>query len=254
VGQTLSLVEEKSIIAHDGAILSVKWDQDGCSLSTAGEDGEVKIWSQTGYMRTKVACFNRAVNCTAWGPDSLSLVAAYGNILSIIQIQRRAENRQWNVQQAKGPAGIVLAVDWNSITNLIVCGGEDRSYRLFNSYGVSLFVSDAYSHAITSVAWRPNGDVFAISYFKNLHLCEMKGWNYTKHYLDIESSVTDMKWSIDGAQLIAVCNNGSTIVGELVGKKKQWNGVSALLNETDNLVLNDNTKQKPYIKNVNVSR
>ena len=73
-GKAWSLTEDKNTKAHDGAAISVKWDWDGSSLSTSGEDGEVKIWSRTGHLRTKLEGFNTAVNCTAWSPDSVSIV------------------------------------------------------------------------------------------------------------------------------------------------------------------------------------
>ncbi|RYG65334.1 hypothetical protein EON64_12150 [archaeon] len=40
--------EEKKISAHEGAVITMKWSHDGNALCTAGEDGDVKIWSKNG--------------------------------------------------------------------------------------------------------------------------------------------------------------------------------------------------------------
>lgn len=46
---------EKSVSeAHASAIISVKWSYDGSALATAGEDGQIKIWSRGGMLRSAV--------------------------------------------------------------------------------------------------------------------------------------------------------------------------------------------------------
>ena len=42
--------EEKKIAAHEGAVIVVRWSHDGSALLTAGEDGDVKIWSKSGNL------------------------------------------------------------------------------------------------------------------------------------------------------------------------------------------------------------
>lgn len=43
---------EKSVEAHKGAVLSGRWSYDGSALLTAGEDGQVKVWSRSGMLRS----------------------------------------------------------------------------------------------------------------------------------------------------------------------------------------------------------
>ena len=46
---------DKKIQAHEGAAICVEWNLDGSSLVTSGEDGEVKVWSRNGNLRTQVS-------------------------------------------------------------------------------------------------------------------------------------------------------------------------------------------------------
>lgn len=38
--------------AHQTAIISIKWSYEGAALATSGEDGQIKIWSRGGMLRS----------------------------------------------------------------------------------------------------------------------------------------------------------------------------------------------------------
>lgn len=46
---------EKSVEAHSGAVLAGRWNYEGTALVTFGEDGQIKIWSKTGMLRSTLA-------------------------------------------------------------------------------------------------------------------------------------------------------------------------------------------------------
>lgn len=46
---------EKSVEAHIGAVLAARWSHDGSALVTAGEDGQIKIWSRSGMLRSTLS-------------------------------------------------------------------------------------------------------------------------------------------------------------------------------------------------------
>ncbi|XP_027750673.1 intraflagellar transport protein 80 homolog [Empidonax traillii] len=46
---------EKSVEAHCGAVLAGRWNYEGTALVTVGEDGQVKIWSKSGMLRSTLA-------------------------------------------------------------------------------------------------------------------------------------------------------------------------------------------------------
>lgn len=86
--------------------------------------------------------------------------------------------------QWKAHDGVVLKVDWNSINNIIISGGEDCKYKVpishywfilinainaiqlplplfsnkvWDSYGRLLYSSMLHEYPITSISWAPNG-------------------------------------------------------------------------------------------------
>ena len=66
----------------------------------------------------------------------------------------------------------MLCVDWCPITDLIISGGEDCTYKVWDPYGRVLFQSSPLEFPVTSVRWAPSGRVFAVGSFESLVLCD----------------------------------------------------------------------------------
>lgn len=62
--------------------------------------------------------------------------------------------------------------------------GEDCKYKVFDTYGRLLFASAPYDYVITSIAWSPNGDYFAVGSYDMLRLCDKTGWTYSFHKIN----------------------------------------------------------------------
>ena len=167
--------EEKNVKAHEGAVIFVKWSHDGGALVSGGEDGDVKIWSKSGNFRSSIASTGVAVYDACWGPDDDQVLYTNNNMLMIKTVQASRKNLQW-----KAHDGVVLKVDWNVANNMIVSGGEDCTYKVWDSFGRQLFSSRPMEHVITSIAWCPNGDCFAVGLYNMLRLCDKTGWTHSR--------------------------------------------------------------------------
>ena len=106
----------------------------------------------------------------AWGPDSEKVLYTAGKQLIIKPLQPNAKILQW-----KAHDGIILKVDWNSINDLIISAAKDCKYKVWDSYGRPLYSSQLHEHPITSVAWAPDGELFAVGSFHSLCLCNKTG-------------------------------------------------------------------------------
>ncbi|XP_048859543.1 intraflagellar transport protein 80 homolog isoform X3 [Brienomyrus brachyistius] len=161
---------EKSVEAHHGAVLAGRWNYDGTALITTGEDGQIKIWSKSGMLRSTLVQQGSPVYCVAWGPDSDRILYTSGRRLIIKPLQPSSKVLQW-----KAHDGVILKVDWNAVNDLILSGGEDCKYKVWDSYGQPLYSSAVHDYPITSVAWAPDGEVFAVGSFNTLRLCDKTG-------------------------------------------------------------------------------
>ncbi|XP_078484074.1 intraflagellar transport protein 80 homolog [Ciona intestinalis] len=207
---------EKSVEAHKGAVLSGKWSKDGSALLTAGEDGQIKIWSRSGMLRSTLAQLPCCIYSVVWSPESDNVLYTNGKQLVIKPLQPSAKPLTW-----KAHDGIVLKVDWNSVNNLILSGGEDCKYKIWDSYGRPLYSSAIHDYPITSVSWSPDGNLFTVGSFNMLRLCDRSGWS---HGLEkpTTGSVFNVAWSMDGTQVAAACADGHVMLAHCIEKRLEW--------------------------------
>ncbi|XP_055022871.1 intraflagellar transport protein 80 homolog isoform X1 [Boleophthalmus pectinirostris] len=121
-------------------------------------------------LRSTLASQGSTVYSVAWGPDSDRILYTSGRQLIIKPLQPSAKVIQW-----KAHDGLILKVDWNSINDLIISGGEDCKYKVWDSFGRLLYTSSPHDYPVTSLSWAPDGEVFAMGSFNTLRLCDKTG-------------------------------------------------------------------------------
>uniref|UniRef100_H2ZBZ1 Anaphase-promoting complex subunit 4 WD40 domain-containing protein n=1 Tax=Ciona savignyi TaxID=51511 RepID=H2ZBZ1_CIOSA len=207
---------ERSVDAHKGAVLSGKWSNDGSALLTAGEDGQIKIWSRSGMLRSTLAQLPCCIYSVVWSPESDHVLYTNGRQLVIKPLQPSAKPLTW-----KAHDGVILKVDWNSVNNLILSGGEDCKYKIWDSYGRPLYSSGSHDYPITSISWSPDGNLFTVGSFNMLRLCDKSGWS---HCLEKPStgSLLNISWSADGTQIAAASADGHVVLSHCIEKRLEW--------------------------------
>lgn len=219
--------------AHEGAVIVVRWSHDGSALLTAGEDGDVKIWSKSGDLRSCLAQTGQSVYCARWGPDDDQVLIASGKTLMIKTVQANRKNLQWNAHD-----GIVLCADWNVANGSIVSGGEDCTYRVWDSFGRQLYSSRPMEHVITSVGWSPNGECFAVGSHNILRLCDKTGWTHCRERMQT-GSVVEIAWTSDGTQFAGAGGNGCVIFAQVVDRRFEWKSSEVTLIEPRKIRVQD---------------
>lgn len=225
--------EEKKVQAHEGAVIAIKWSHDGAAILTSGEDGEVKIWSKSGNLRSSLVSIGQTVYCACWGPDDDQVLIGNGKTLMIKTVQANRKNLQWNAHE-----GIVLCVDWNVANGNIVSGGEDCSYKIWDAFGRQLYSSRPMEHVVTSIAWSPNGECFAVGSYNLVRLCDKTGWTHCRERIQ-SGSLLSLSWTADGTQFAGAGGNGSVIFAQLVDRRFEWKNIEAILIEPRKLRVQD---------------
>ena len=107
--------------------------------------------------------------------------------------------------------------------------------QVWDAFGRLLFQSVASDNTITSVAWRPDGELFAVGTFNQLSVCDKRGvptssllswthrccsffqWAYSREKTD-SGSVLDISWTSDGTQFAGAGASGAVVFGQLVDR------------------------------------
>lgn len=74
---------ERVIDAHKGAVMNTKWNHDGTSLLTSGEDGQLKIWSRSGMLRSTHTQTDSPIYSAVWSPFSTGVLYSSGKVMTI---------------------------------------------------------------------------------------------------------------------------------------------------------------------------
>ncbi|KDO33773.1 hypothetical protein SPRG_01653 [Saprolegnia parasitica CBS 223.65] len=226
--------EEKKVMACEaGAVVALQWNYDGTALVTVGEDGSVKVYSRSGNLRSTLANTGTAVYAVCWGPDNDQILFTNGKNLVIKTIQVGRKDIQW-----KAHDGMIMCIDWNPINNRVISGGEDRIFRVWDGFGRQLYQSPVCEHVITSIAWSPKGDMFAVGAYNMLRLCDKTGWSYCRERPKT-GSLMDIAWASDGTQLVAAGGNGATLFAQVVDRHLQWNKIEVTLKDPRKIVVHD---------------
>eukprot|EP00798_Chlamydomonas_sp_ICE-L_P008266 gene8266-1535_t len=224
---------EKSVDAHRGACISLRWSFDGTALATTGEDGQLKVWSRNGMLRTTVAQCDTPIYSVVWGADSDHLCYCTGSNIVICSIQSSSQQTAW-----KAHDGVVLKVDWSPINHMLVSGGEDCRYKVWDNFGRLLYQSSPLEYSVTAVSWCPSGDLFAAGSFDSLQLCDRMGWAYSKSHLKT-GSLMAVCWTPDGTQIAAAGGNGSVVFGQVVDVAMEDGRVRVNLEDDHKILVQD---------------
>jgi intraflagellar transport protein 80 len=257
--------EDKMVAACAGAAITVKWSPDASAVAIGGEDGSLKVYSRSGMLRTTLVSAGRPIYAVVWSPDGSSLLYASGKDVSLVSLA--SESPAATIAGPVGPRsgrgltwkahdGIVTRLDWSPASGRIISGGEDGKYKVWDSNGRCLFASNPDQHAVTSIAWAPRGDVFAVGSYESLRLCDASGWCIDRISTDVSvsggksngikvpsigtGSLMSLAWTPDGAHLAAGCGTGAVLFARLVDVQQTAGGIEAVLEAPERIRITDN--------------
>ncbi|CCW71527.1 unnamed protein product [Phytomonas sp. Hart1] len=228
---------ESTIEAHVGNVTGLVYSPDGSSLITAGEDGTVKVWSQAGISRSTLANTGKRIYTLCWGYEKTEL----GGDCVLYTVGSDVIIKPFNPSIRKqikwcAHSGVVLASDWSLMSGLIVTGGEDGVFKVWDPCGHAIYTSSIGKHPITSVKFSADGELFGVGSFKSLRVCDMSGWSHSYERIS-EGSAMSIQWTPEGTQLIVGCGTGAVCIAQLIDRKVTWGPYCATLVDSHKLTV-----------------
>eukprot|EP00484_Ammonia_sp_Unknown_P024564 CAMPEP_0197028854 /NCGR_PEP_ID=MMETSP1384-20130603/8445_1 /TAXON_ID=29189 /ORGANISM="Ammonia sp." /LENGTH=824 /DNA_ID=CAMNT_0042457919 /DNA_START=11 /DNA_END=2485 /DNA_ORIENTATION=+ len=220
--------------AHHGAVICLAWSLDGTALVTGGEDGVIKQWSRSGNLRSKLFQSSNAIHSVSWSPNNQCIVYASDKFVGIQSVQGKLKkSKKW-----KAHSGIVLCLDWNPINNVLITGGEDCHYRIWDEFGRLIYCSKVFNYPITALSWSSNGKYFAVGSYNLALLCDAQGWIH--HEMNLKhGSVLSVNWTPDSTHLSMGCANGHVLFGQITNRSILYQHYNVTLNEQNQITIQD---------------
>ncbi|KAL3133954.1 Intraflagellar transport protein 80 [Trebouxia sp. C0010 RCD-2024] len=219
---------DKQVKAHKGAVTSLRWNLEGTAILTSGEDGQVKVWSGAGMLRSTIAASASPVYSAAWGPDSNAVLYCSGKDLNIIPLHN-SKKLGWQAHDS-----LILKTDWSSVNDLIISGAEDCRYKVWDTLGRLLYQSAPLLSTVTALAWSPTAEVFTVGTYNSLLLCHASGWLYSKACTNT-GSISDLAWTADGTQLAGAGANGHICFAQVIGLTAEVGHIRATLTDKNSI-------------------
>uniref|UniRef100_A0A0N4Z4S7 WD_REPEATS_REGION domain-containing protein n=1 Tax=Parastrongyloides trichosuri TaxID=131310 RepID=A0A0N4Z4S7_PARTI len=224
---------EKTVNAHDGACLSVKWSDDGSSFVSCGEEGTIKMWSKNGMLRSVLAKCDNSIYAMSWSPDSSKILYCSAEYCYIKSLKVPISPFKWKAHDST-----ITCCDWSVSSNLIITGGEDCKYRVWDAQGRIIFTSLSHDYPITSLSWNYDGKLFVVGSFNLIRLCDKLGWSHSLEKFMVGSILT-IDWSDDSTQIIAGTASGHIIYGQLIEKRLWWNNLEVVMYKKNGIEIRD---------------
>jgi intraflagellar transport protein 80 len=184
-------------------------------------------------LRSTLAQTGCPVYAVVWSPDSDQVLYSNDKQLIIKPLQPAQKPTSWKAHE-----NLILCVDWSPLNHLVVSGGEDRRYKVWDAYGRLLFTGQPHDYPIMSVSWSPDGELFAVGSFNTLRLCDKAGWSYSLEKPNT-GSVLRIAWTADGTQLAGACGSGHIILAHVVDRHLEWRNFVLTIQGDHHIVVRD---------------
>jgi intraflagellar transport protein 80 len=211
----------------------MKFSYDGNALVSGGEDGQVKLWSRNGMLRSVISQSNGIsvipVIGVSFSPNGDQVIYTFGKNLVVKPLQPTQKFTSW-----KAHDGYILSVDWNFSNDLIVSGGEDKRYKVWDAFGRLLYTSEMCENSISSVKWSPNGDIFSVGSYNSIRICDRAGWSLALDKPE-SGSIFGIAWTPNGTQFACAGGNGNIVFCNIVDKRLEWKYIEATICSSQNV-------------------
>eukprot|EP00792_Barthelona_sp_PAP020_P005994 TRINITY_DN2873_c0_g6_i1.p1 TRINITY_DN2873_c0_g6~~TRINITY_DN2873_c0_g6_i1.p1 ORF type:complete len:752 (-),score=186.52 TRINITY_DN2873_c0_g6_i1:76-2112(-) len=153
---------------HRGAVLSVRWSEEGTAVCSVGEDGVVKIWSKNGDPRSTIAKFSKPIYDVYWSQKDQFIFFIVDNLACLYPIQPSKRKFEWEIPGER-------AICYNLSPLGVLALAEGDKLHLFDTEGKQLH-SRTVDEPILNLFWGSKGETLLLSSFNSITICDNCGF------------------------------------------------------------------------------
>ncbi|NMG07883.1 AAA-like domain-containing protein [Brasilonema sp. UFV-L1] len=201
--------EQNRLSGHQRVVNTTSFSPNGQLIATAGADGIVKIWNQSGELQTQWQAHQGEIDVLQFAPDGQHLATTTKN--NTVQL--------WNIsgkQLAKWQVPQISSVSFSSVKNILATGGHDSKIRLWDWSGKQLAQLNGNQQAVYSVNFSPDGQHLVTTGEDKILLWDLS----TQQSITlVEKSSGSAAFSPDGQRIAASDGDGVARIWNLSGKQ-----------------------------------
>lgn len=214
-GRRLRLAEPDGTLVrdwdnHESTVTDLAWRPDGAELATTSYGG-VTIFSPRSQEPRRKLAYTGSSLTLAWGPDGRHIATGDQDATVHFWIVRRASDLMMSGYHTK-----VLAVDWDAAGRLLATSGGPEA-TVWSTSGAGPAGTrprqlrlgdededDASVPFVSALAFAPHGDLLAVGDVSGrVGLFRPRAGKRLLGTLALDDEVTCLRWSPDGAALVA---------------------------------------------------
>lgn len=153
----------KSLAKHSAPVTSLKFTPDSAKLISGSTDKSVRVWNVADGALAAEAELPAEVNAVTWAADAKQLAAGCAdNIIRVLKLPDAAGGKLEAVKELKGHTKAVTTLDTVTTNGVqLLSGSADGNVTHWDLEKGTAIRSMAHGSAVTSVAVRPDGKLFA---------------------------------------------------------------------------------------------
>ena len=157
-------IQKKVAEAHTGELVDLKASKDGQSMISVGEDGTVKLWSNSGLLRKKIAGFEEYPTAFDWSNDSALLAVGTPNKITIKHLINNITDSKISID-ANDPESPACAnfLSWSPCSKYLLMGSELGQFVVYSDSAENVFASDFFSLPFEHGGWLRNSSSFLVA-------------------------------------------------------------------------------------------
>ncbi|MCU0548302.1 MAG: AAA-like domain-containing protein [Leptolyngbya sp. Prado105] len=199
------------IMRHKGALYSVSIRADKQQIASAGEHGDIKLWTAKGRLVKQWKAHRTQINSLSFSKDLLASASGDGTI------------KLWRdgslVRTLSSRNGQVYSTSFSPNGQMIAAVYQDGTIKLWRtSDGREIETFTGHKGAVYSVSFSPDGKTIASASYDN----SVKLWRLENPLQQVlrghTAEVNSVSFSRDGRQLVSASQDGSVKLWDVKGR------------------------------------
>ncbi|MBW4440851.1 MAG: AAA-like domain-containing protein [Plectolyngbya sp. WJT66-NPBG17] len=204
-------IKTPQALRHKGAVYTVSFRSDGKTLASAGEHGDIKLWTLQGKLLKQWKAHDTQINSLSFSDELLASASSDGTV------------KLWRdgtlVKTLSSRNGQVYSASFSPDGQTIATAHQDGTVKLWRvSDGREIDVFTGHKGAIYSVSFSPDGKVLASSSYDNSVKLWRLGNSLRRVLRGHTAEVNSINFSPNGQQMVSASQDGSIKLWDVNGR------------------------------------